>query len=83
MTTTQTSANTFRNAILAGAATFAALAGVNSANALPITPIPINFPPVASFTATPNPVAVGDNTDRKSTRLNSSHLRLSRMPSSA
>ena len=62
MTTTQTSANTFRNAILAGAATFAALAGVNSANALPITPIPINFPPVASFTATPNPVAVGDNT---------------------
>jgi PKD domain-containing protein len=61
MTTTQTSAKTFRNAILAGAATFAALAGVNSANALPPFPFPINLPPVASFTATPNPVAVGDN----------------------
>ena len=28
-------------------------------------------------------LTVGDVTDRKSTRLNSSHLRLSRMPSSA
>ena len=35
----------------------------------------VNFKDVASM-----PVA---NTDRKSTRLNSSHLKLSRMPSSA
>ena len=30
-----------------------------------------------------NQVAIQANTDRKSTRLNSSHLRVSRMPSSA
>ena len=33
--------------------------------------------------ALPGKVPLGPNTDRKSTRLNSSHPRLSRMPSSA
>jgi PKD domain len=60
MTTTQTPFKNFRNALVAGAATFVALAGVQSASAVPVTPLPINFPPVAQFTMT-NPVAVGDN----------------------
>ena len=60
MTTTQTSSKNLRSALLAGAASFAALAGVQSASALPVPPLPINFPPVAAFTMT-NPVAVGDN----------------------
>ena len=62
MTTTQTSAKTLRTSILAAAAALAGLAGVSSANALPFPfPFPVNLPPVASFTATPNPVAVGNN----------------------
>ena len=37
----------------------------------------------AANPARPDDIAVAANSDRKSTRLNSSHLRLSRMPSSA
>lgn len=57
MTTMHTTAKTFRTSILVGAVALAGLAGVSSANALPF----INFAPVASFTANPSPVAVGDN----------------------
>ena len=39
--------------------------------------------PIAVIEAKDNNHGVGDGIDRKSTRLNSSHLRLSRMPSSA
>ena len=61
MTTTHPTAKTLRTSILAGAAALAGLAGAGSAHAIPAFPFPINLPPVASFYAAPNPVAVGDN----------------------
>jgi hypothetical protein len=61
MTTMHTARNSLRAALVAGAATLACVAAAESASALPNVPLPINLPPVASFTVAPNPVAVGDN----------------------
>ena len=62
MTATPTSSRRRRNRIslAIGAAALASLGAAGPLHALPAFPIPINLPPVPSFTATPNPVAAGD-----------------------
>lgn len=62
MTATQTSSRLRRNRIrlAIGAAALASLGAAGPLHALPAFPIPVNLPPVPSFTATPNPVAAGD-----------------------
>lgn len=60
MTAKHTSSRTLRNRLILGAVAAASLAAAAPLHALPPFPIPVNLPPAASFTATPNPVAVGD-----------------------